>query len=252
MGRGTMTDAVRTTCFVERDPGLALERRAFVEGIGTLLLVFAAAGGSMSMGHLLPDLPPLALLGSAAATAGALVAVIVAFGAVSGGHFNPLITSLQWLGGERSSACTIAYIAAQCCGAIAGALAANIVFGGAPDPAHATAPTWDLAASEFIATAGLMSIVFGCSRSGRAQTGPFAVAAWVAAGIVGTPSACYANPVIALGAIFAAGRIALTTSCALAYMAAELGGALLAFVIVAAAYPRASSGSAIISKASVQ
>jgi glycerol uptake facilitator-like aquaporin len=174
--------------------------------------MLAVAGSGLAVQHLLPESGILGLLASAFATAGALVGLIIAFGSVSGGHFNPLITGLQWLGGERKLDCTLAYVAAQFAGAILGVLAA----------------------------AGLMIVVFGCARSGRTETGPFAVGAWLSAAIVATPSSSYANPAITLAALVAAGPIALPRTTALLYVAAEVVGALVSFAVIAIAYPRAN------------
>jgi hypothetical protein len=105
------------------------ERRAMAEGVGTFLLVLVATGSGLTASRLLFDNAALSLLASAVTTAGALVGLILAFGALSGGHFNPLITGLQLLAGERKLDCAIAYIAAQFLGGIAGALLAGLVFG---------------------------------------------------------------------------------------------------------------------------
>ncbi len=83
----------------------------------------------------------------------------------------------------------------------------------------------------------LMIVVLGCARSGRAETGPFAVGAWLAGAIVATPSGSYANPAIALGAIVASGPIALSVNTAFLYVPAEIAGALLALLVVAVTYP---------------
>jgi glycerol uptake facilitator-like aquaporin len=228
------------TCFFEQDPGAALTRRATAEGVGTLLLMLAATGSGLAVQHLLPESGILGLLASALATAGALVGLIIAFGSVSGGHFNPLITGLQWLGGERKLDCTLAYVAAQFAGAILGALLANVVFGsGSRAPVFALV-NGTLILSEALAAAGLMIVVFGCARSGRTETGPFAVGAWLSAAIVATPSSSYANPAITLAALVAAGPIALPRTTALLYVAAEVVGALVSFAVIAIAYPRAN------------
>jgi glycerol uptake facilitator-like aquaporin len=228
----------RATCFVERDPGLALARRAGVEGIGTLLLMFVATASGLAASHLSPTEPVLGLLISAVAIAGALAGLIIALGAVSGGHFNPLITALQWLAAERSLRCTIAYIAAQSIGAIAGAGVADALFTAAPMSVQGNC-SWAMGLSEIVASAGLMLVVFGCARSSRAETGPFAVAAWLTGAIVAMPSTSYANPAIALGAAFAAGPIGLGRQTALFYLAMEIVGALIALAIVSGAFPAA-------------
>ena len=214
-------------CFIERDPTLSLARRAAAEGLGTLLLVLAAAGGAeLSSG-----------LAAAAAVSGALMGLILALGAVSGGHFNPTISGLQWLAGERSGRCAAAYICAQTVGGVLGALAAAILYGGAPQ-ASLVLPTPNLAWSELLATLGLMVVVLGCSRSGLAQTGPFAVGAWLTAAILVTPSGSYANPAVTVAALVARGPLALPLSTATTYVSAQIAGGLLALLAIAFLFPR--------------
>jgi len=225
------------TCFFEQDPDMALMRRVTAEGIGTLLLMLAATGAGLTAQHLFRDSPALGLIASAGVIAGALVGLIVAFGSVSGGHFNPLITGLQWLAGQRKLDCTLAYVAAQLGGSIVGATLASHVFGSGARIAAPVAASWSLIRSEVIASAGLMVVVFGRARSGRTETGPFAVGAWLASAIIATPSTSYANPAIALGAVFASGPVALKVSAALLYVPAEIAGALLALLVVAITHP---------------
>lgn len=232
-----MSAPAQRSCFVEADPSLALPRRAAVELVGTLLLTVAAVGSGLAMERVQPSNPAIVVVAGALATSGALVGLIQALGAVSGGHFNPLITLLQYLGGTRRLDCTVAYIVAQAVGAVAGALLANFVF--AMDRGNVALPVGNpaLALSEAAASAGLMIVVFGCIRSFRAETGPFAVGAWLAAAIIGTPSTSYANPAIVLAAAFAAGPVGLPGWTALLYAAMELAGALVALVTMAIFYP---------------
>ena len=178
---------------------------------------------------------------SAVATAAALVGLIIAFGAVSGGHFNPLITGLQWLSRERGAACTLAYVAAQIVGAILGGLLAKALF--AEGSIEAVAPPLGatMVASEAVAAAGLMVVVFACSRSARREAGPFAVGGWVLAAILATPSGSYANPAIAIAALFAAGPMALPAQTVLLYVPAEVAGALLAAGVIAFTFPQAAA-----------
>ena len=100
---------------------------------------------------------------------------------------------------------------------------------------------WPATLSEVVASAGLMTVVLCCARSGRKETGPFAVAAWLLAAVVATPSASYANPAITIAAFFAGGPIALSLSQTLAYVPAEIAGALIALIPVSIAYPRGSA-----------
>jgi glycerol uptake facilitator-like aquaporin len=158
----------------------------------------------------------------------------MAFGAVSGGHYNPLITLLQWLGRERTTRCTLTYLAAQTAGALLGATLANTMLGlHRLMPASQQRSLW--APEEFVATAGLMIIVFGCARSARAETGPFAVGAWLV-GVAMTIPGAYMNPALTLGALLAAGPVALSGPGVLNRVPSQCAGALLAFGIICAAY----------------
>jgi glycerol uptake facilitator-like aquaporin len=225
------------TCFFEQDPDMAVHRRAASEAVGTLLLMLAATGSGLAARHLLPDNAAFGLLASAFATAGALVGLILAFGSASGGHFNPLISGLQWLAGERKLNCTLAYVVAQIFGAITGALLANVTFGLSQRLTDPPPSNWTYVLSEMLATTGLMIIVFGCARSGRTETGPFAVGAWLVAAIIAMPSTSYANPALTLAALFADGPIALSPPTVAFYLLAQLAGALLALLIITVTYP---------------
>ncbi len=229
------------TCFFEHDPETALARRVVAEGIGTVLLMLAITGSGLNAQSVFSGQSALHLIASAGVIAGTLVSLIVALGPVSGGHFNPLITVLQWLAGQRRLGCTLAYVAAQLSGAIGGALLASYVFGTNSDaPAKAVA-SWALISSEMISSASLMLVVFGCARSQRTETGSFAVGAWLAAAIVTMPSGSYANPAVVLGAVLSRGASALPATTALYYLPAEIVGAVLALAAVAIIYPLPSA-----------
>jgi glycerol uptake facilitator-like aquaporin len=224
-------------CFLEHDPGLALARRVAVEGMGTLLLMFAATGSGSMASNLMHSDAAIGPLVGALATSGALVSLILAFGPVSGGHYNPLISSLQWLTGQRTFTCALSYVAVQVLGASAAAILARLVFNNQKPVAPAVV-SWNLALSEGIATAGLMIVVFGSSRAGRGAAGPLAVGAWLTAAIICSPSGSYANPAIAIGALFATASIRLQPAILLAYLPAEVVGGLLAVLVVTYGYPK--------------
>ncbi|WP_181969707.1 aquaporin [Paraburkholderia sp. DHOC27] len=226
------------TCFFEKDPTSSLAPRALAEGIGTCLLMLVAASSGLVAHRLLPDSSALALAASACGIAGSLIGLIVAFGSASGGHFNPLISGLQWLAGERKLSCAVAYIVAQLIGAIVGVLLAHAIFGMPEQIANPETPNWAFVVSELIASFGLMMIVFGCARSGRKDAGPFAVGAWLFAAIIATPSTSYANPAITCAALFADGPIRLGSSTAGLYLLAELAGALIAYLAFQTIYPQ--------------
>jgi glycerol uptake facilitator-like aquaporin len=184
----------------------------------------------------------LGLAASAVAIAGALASLIVAFGAVSGGHFNPLITGLQWLARERRSDCAAAYVVAQLTGGVLGAFLASVIFSSPASPTIAESPGFTLLASEMLASAGLMVIVFGCARSRRTETGPFAVAAWLSGAILISPSGSYANPAVALASIASIGPTHLTVVTAISYVGVEVLGALVALAIILLIYPQSPEG----------
>jgi glycerol uptake facilitator-like aquaporin len=213
-------------------------RRAGVECVGTLLLMLVVTSAGFAAQRLNSEMAHLGIFYSALATGGALIGLVIAFGNASGGHFNPLITCLQWIAHERKTSCTIAYVVAQFVGGLLGALAADVLFQArikAAEPAHIGAT---MLLSEVISTAGLMVVIFGCSRSGLKTTGPLAAGSWLIAAIVAVPSGSYANPAISLAAIVAGGRVALPLYTALSYVPVECAGALIALAIISLAYPR--------------
>lgn len=201
-----------------------------------MILVFAASGAGIAATRLLPNQPGAAAVLVAFSVAGALVSLIIAFGKLSGGHFNPLITLVQWLTGERSYGCALAYVVAQCIGGLAGGVLAAALWHVAPAGVGGLASGG--VASEFVASTGLLLIVLGAARSGRPETGPFAVGAWLVAGVIATPTGSFANPAVVLGAMATAGPIALGPASALPYVAAQIGGAVVALGIISMTFPK--------------
>ncbi|MGO7605653.1 aquaporin [Rhizobium ruizarguesonis] len=160
-------------CFVEDDVTVSLFRRSLAEGVGTAMLMIAVVGSGLHVGS--------SELSSAMAISGSLIGLMLAFGAVSGGHFNPTITLMQWLSGQRTLDCAVWYIASQIAGALSGALVSAFVFGVPPGRPGFDSPTVSSLASEGVASFGLMTVVFCCSRSTNKLVGPFAVGLWLLA-----------------------------------------------------------------------
>lgn len=229
-----------TPCFYERDGSLALPRRAFVEFAGTALLMLAVAASGLTLQRLGAG-GAIAAVAGAVAVAASLVGLILAFGAVSGGHFNPIITILQWMWGDRSAQCTISYVLGQLCGAIVGALLANSLF--APVTGAGAIASSQMVWSEVVAAFGLMTVVFGCARSGRPESGPIGVGAWLVAAIVSLPSGSVANPAVAIGCLVAVGPVGLSQGTVASYVPAELLGGFAAFLLISVCYPRKDSRS---------
>ncbi|SPL62441.1 aquaporin [Ochrobactrum soli] len=219
------------TSFFEIDASHSLFRRAFVEGVGTCFLTIAMVGAGLAVHSDTGADSIAAALVVSVSIAGALVGLIVSLGKVSGGHYNPLITIGQWLRGECSKECLIAYVFCQCLGGIMGALLSDTMFGEV-HKAVQTIPAGGIVASEIVAAAGLMIVVFGCARSSKWETGPFAVGAWLVAAILATPSASYANPAVTIASVFAAGPVELSGWTAGIFIIAQSAGLLIGLAII--------------------
>ncbi len=136
------------------------------------------------------------------ATGAALVALIFTFGGISGAHFNPVVTVMDALERGLSWRETPHYIASQILGGIAGAVVANVMFGLPPiSVSHHTRSGGSQVFSEFVATFGLMSVIWGCSRL-RSNAVPFAVGAYITAAYWFTASTSFANPAVTVARSF--------------------------------------------------
>jgi len=139
----------------------------------------------------------LALLANALATGGALVALILAFGPVSGAHFNPVVTLAVAIRDKRWNN-VLPYLLAQMLGALAGTALANLMFGlPAFTASHHVRSGTALIVSEFVATFGLLAVIWGCARS-RPTATPYAVAAYIVGAYWFTPSTSFANPAVTI------------------------------------------------------
>ncbi len=173
-----------------------LARRAVAEAIGTALLLLAVVGSGIMAERLSGGNVGITLLANAVATGGALIAIIVAFGPISGAHLNPAVTLADaWQRGFLWRDVP-AYIGAQLSGAVAGVALANTIFGLAPFAAsqHTRAGGAQLL-SEFVATFGLLAVIWGCSRT-RSSSTPYAVAAYIVGAYWFTSSTSFANPAV--------------------------------------------------------
>lgn len=175
-----------------------LRRRVVAEGVGTALLLAAVVGSGIMGERLAGGNVAVALLANALATGAALVSLILAFGPVSGAHFNPAVTVADAAAGGMRWADVPAYVAAQIAGAFAGVLIAHGMFG---EPAFAASRHARAGAAqmlgEFVATFGLLGVIWGVGRS-RPATTPFAVAAYIVGAYWFTSSTSFANPAVTL------------------------------------------------------
>ncbi len=177
---------------------MMLVRRATAELIGTALLLAAVVGSGIMGERLAGGNIAIALLANTIATGAALVALILTFGPISGAHFNPAVTLADASQGGLAWREVPAYILAQIIGAFGGVAAANLmfehpIFFAARHIRQGNAQLF----SEFIATFGLLAVIWGCSRR-RAETVPFAIGAYITAAYWFTSSTSFANPAVTL------------------------------------------------------
>jgi glycerol uptake facilitator-like aquaporin len=172
-------------------------RACVAEFVGTAFLLLAVVGSGITAQRLCGGNVGLALLVNALATGGALIALIPAFGSVSGAHFNPVVTLASAVR-EKTWSRVVPYVVAQLLGALAGTALANVMFGlPAFTPSHHERSGNAMIASEFVATFGLLAVIWGCVRS-RPGAAPYAVAAYIAGAYWFTPSTSFANPAVTI------------------------------------------------------
>jgi glycerol uptake facilitator-like aquaporin len=177
---------------------MTLARRIVAEFVGTAFLVAAVVGSGIMGERLAGGNVAIALLASTIATGAALAALILTFGKISGAHFNPTVTLADAIEHGVSWAVAACYVPAQCAGAICGAIAAHLMFGlPAISLSHHSRSGSAQVFSEFVATFGLVCVIWGCSRQ-RSVAVPFAVAAYITAAYWFTSSTSFANPAVTM------------------------------------------------------
>src|SRR5437762_1460162 len=176
----------------------SLARRVTAEAMGTAFLLAIVIGSGIMGERLANGNAAIALLGNTLATGAGLVALILTFGPISGAHFNPAVTLADAAQGDTPWKEVPAYIAAQIGGAISGTAMANVMFGLPVFFAsrHARGGTAQLF-SEFVATFGLLAVIWGCARQ-RTGMAAFAVGAYITAAYWFTASTSFANPAVTL------------------------------------------------------
>lgn len=212
-------------------------RRLTAELTGTAFLV-AAVVGSGIMAERLSDDRGLQLLQNTAATAGVLMALILALGAASGAHFNPVVTLVDRVLGGIDTPMAIGYVAAQVLGAIVGAIAANIMFDlPAVEWSTTSRSGGHLWFAEAVATAGLLVVIFGVVRAGRGALAAVAVAGYIAGAYYFTSSTSFANPAVTVGRAFSDTFAGIAPGSVPMFVVFQLAGGAVATVLVLVIYP---------------
>jgi glycerol uptake facilitator-like aquaporin len=206
-------------------------RRVVAEALGTAFLLAAIVGSGIMGERLAGGNVAIALLANTIATGAALVALILTFGPISGAHLNPAVTLADASQGGLAWRDVPAYIAAQAIGAFAGVAAAHLMFGQPLFSAsrHVRAGSPQLL-SEFIATFGLLSVIWGCSRS-RSSAVPFAVGAYITAAYWFTSSTSFANPAVTLARAASDTFSGIRPADASGFILAQLAGAVAATLL---------------------
>ena len=223
----------------------AWSRPLLAELMGTALLVTVVVGSGIAAARLSPADGGLQLLENSTATAFGLTVLILVFGPVSGGHFNPMISAVDWLlnrqrGNGVRAARVASYAAAQLVGAILGALLANIMFDlPAVQISGKDRISLGHGLGELVATAGLVLLVFALAQTGRAALSAAAVGAYIGAAYWFTSSTSFANPAVTVGRIFSDTFAGIAPTSAVFFIAAQIVGGLVGLGLVRFFFPDA-------------
>jgi glycerol uptake facilitator-like aquaporin len=221
----------------------ALPRRLLAETVGTALLATVVVGSGIAAERLSPGQVGLQLLENSTATVLGLGVLILMFGPVSGAHFNPVVSLVDWVLGRRAGTGltgtqALAYSAAQVTGALIGAVLANLMYALATAQVseHHRATGASLL-SETVATAGLIALIFALARTGRGSLSAAAVASYIGSAYWFTSSTSFANPAVTLGRTLSDTFAGIAPASVPAFVLAQLVGAGLGALLVLTLYP---------------
>jgi arsenate reductase len=215
-----------------------LRRRLLAELLGSAFLAAVVIGSGIAAETLSPGNVGLQLFENAAATAAGLFTIILMFGPVCGGHFNPVVSlaDARFQGIRWRDA--LAYIPAQVLGCVLGAITANAMFALAAvtiSTRHRASPAHLF--SEVIATLGLVLVIFSLARTKRSAVAPAAVGAYIGAAYFFTSSTSFANPAITVGRMFSNTFAGIAPAAMPGFVAAQLVGGAAAVLAIRTLYP---------------
>jgi glycerol uptake facilitator-like aquaporin len=213
-------------------------RQSVAEAIGTFMLIVAVIGSGIMAQRLSPNDIGLQLLENAIATGGALIALILMLGSVSGAHFNPAVTLSFRYFRKLTNQQTVAFISAQIIGGCLGTMFANVMFSlpvvHLSTTSRANGALW---ASEVFATAGLLLVIHGIVRSGKGASVPFAVGAWITGAYWFTSSTSFANPAVSIARMLSNTFAGIKPSSSPMFIVMQLVGLAVALLLIRFLYP---------------
>lgn len=222
-----------------------LRRRLLAELLGSAFLGAVVVGSGIAAQRLSPGNVGLELFENAAATAAGLFAIIMMFGPISGGHFNPVVSLVDATFGGLRWRDTGAYLPVQVGGCAVGAITANLMFGlAAVSISTKDRVSGDRFLAEVVATVGLLMVIFALARTGRARSAPATVGAYIGAAYFFTSSTSFANPAITIGRMFSNTFAGIDPLSAIAFVSAQLVGALVALGAIKTLYPGVTASDA--------
>lgn len=218
----------------------ALTRKAFAELLGSAVLAATVVGSGIAAQRLSPNDTGLQLLENALITGAVLVALILALGPVSAA-FNPVVTLAELAFGAITTRATAVFIAAQVIGCSLGVVVANRMFGltavNVSQHSRSTSALW---LGEVVATFGLLVVIFGVVRAGRASHVAYAVGGYITAAYWFTSSTSFANPAITVGRTLSDTFAGIAPASVPMFVLMQIIGATLAVGAVLVLYPNAA------------
>ena len=224
-----------------------LARRLLAELVGTGLLVTVVVGSGIAAQQLSPGQVGLQLLENSTTTMLGLAVLILLFGPVSGAHFNPVVSAVDWwlgrhTGSGLSGRDVLAYTITQLVGAIGGALLANVMFDlSVLQVSHKPRTSVGMWVGEVVATAGLIALILVLARTGRSASSAAAVGAYIGAAYWFTSSTSFANPAVTVGRMFSNTFAGISPTSVPGFVIAQLIGGALGAGLVLALYPDADT-----------
>lgn len=213
---------------------MKLFKRLFAEALGTCILIISVVGSGIMATNLTDDVA-LQLLANAGATVGALIALILMFGAISGAHFNPVVTAATCFFDARPWRELLPYAISQTIGGVIGAAIANSMFGldilGPSTKIREGSGIW---LGEIVATVGLLLVIFLVARGPRPESVPVAVGVWIGGAYWFTSSTSLANPAVTIARSFSESFAGIARESVPMFIIMQLIGLLIAIFILSA------------------